>query len=341
MHCKCWFFAALCLLWIGLPSEAARICQSPSIQNYYHTWIHMTYTCKDQNPSDNACERSKPYTQWTDIGFESNSRGGGLRDESKNAKGVYECASWFSNDPANNIARGANAKQEREAIAGLVREGWATAPYNIIGGLTSAICDLTSSYKPRPNRQNVCWTFTCAYASYLKQVLKVTPRASGPSAFGVRDAESLQVPVAWTCNNRQYGSGDGCQCNCGAFDPDCDDMSAVATDCPNRDDVCIPGPENSAICKLRHQVSQASSVACLAQFFVSDRCIDVLMLELGAQLAQDSANGFGHPHTLPVFPLLRRQRGHRQLGQLQQRVHPQSVSSAPILDVQQSLLWFE
>jgi len=119
--------------------------------------------------------------------------------------------------------------------------------------LTSAICDLTSSYKPRPNRQNVCWTFTCAYASYLKQVLKVTPRASGPSAFGVRDAESLQVPVAWTCSHRQYGSGDGCQCNCGAFDPDCDDMSAVATDCPNRDDVCIPGPENSAICKLRHQ----------------------------------------------------------------------------------------
>jgi len=31
-------------------------------------------------------------------------------------------------------------------------------------------------------------------------------------------------------------------------------MAAVATDCPNHDDVCIPGPGNAAICRLRHQI---------------------------------------------------------------------------------------
>ena len=240
----------------------------------------MTYSCKDQSPSDDACLHYKPYTQWTDIGFESNSNGGGLRDESKNAKGVYECASWFTNsdDLANKYARGANAKQERMAIAGLVREGWATASYNIIGGLTSFSCDVSSSYKPRPNKQNVCWTFTCAYAAYLKQVLKVSPKSVTPSAIGIREADSVQVPVAWTCDPRQYASGDGCQCSCGAFDPDCDSMSSVATDCPNRDDVCIPGAENSAICKLRHQVSSA---------FIFARCfvpqVRVLLLIYGWQ----------------------------------------------------------
>jgi hypothetical protein len=241
--------AAILLIWMSAPSDAARLCQSASIFNYYHTWVRMTYSCKD---AADACTSSSPYTQWNDIGFESNSAGGGLRDERNNNGGVYECSSWALNDPADKVARGANARQERLAIAGLIKEGWAKAPYNVIGGLGSFTCNPdTNSYKPRSSL-NVCWTFTCAFSAYLKQVFKVAPRASGPSTFGVREA--LQVPGAWQCNPRHYGSGDGCQCNCGAFDPDCESMSAVATDCPNHDDVCIPGPENTAICKLRHQV---------------------------------------------------------------------------------------
>jgi hypothetical protein len=254
---------------------------------------------------------AKPYTQWTDIGYESNSRGGGLRDESKNEKGVYECASWFSNDAANNIARGANARQERLAVAGLVKEGWSTAPYNIIAGLTSFTCDLSGSYKPRSNKQNVCWTFTCAYAAYLKQVLNVRPRAIGPSAVGVREEDALQIPVDWTCNPRQYGSGDGCQCNCGVFDPDCDSMSAVATGCPNSDDVCIPGAGNSAICKLRHEVSSICILFCATCVFISFfHFVFLLSIFLfstafsGSQLSQNSSNGIGNTHSLSKLSFL-------------------------------------
>lgn len=34
---------------------------------------------------------------------------------------------------------------------------------------------------------------------------------------------TVSVPAAWTCRSRYYGSGDGCDCSCGAYDPDCDD----------------------------------------------------------------------------------------------------------------------
>lgn len=63
-----------------------------------------------------------------------------------------------------------------------------------------------------------------------------------------------EIPTGWTCKPEQYGSGDGCQCNCGAFDPDCDSFEAVSINCPNNDDICIPSPLNEPVCALRHEV---------------------------------------------------------------------------------------
>src|SRR3989338_9395856 len=40
--------------------------------------------------------------------------------------------------------------------------------------------------------------------------------ASQPSVLACR------APRTWTCSPELYGSGDGCHCNCGVFDPDCD-----------------------------------------------------------------------------------------------------------------------
>jgi hypothetical protein len=99
---------------------------------------------------------------------------------------------------------------------------------------------------------NVCWTFTCAYAAYLYRVLGIRPKDRF-SVAGIGNAP--QVPSAWTCSPQQYDAGDGCHCNCGAFDPDCDSMAAVSLDCPNQDDICIPGKNNQPICQLRHVVS--------------------------------------------------------------------------------------
>jgi hypothetical protein len=60
----------------------------------------------------------------------------------------------------------------------------------------------------------------------------------------VASAEPPDVPAEWTCDQDYYGTDDGCDCGCGALDPDCPDMdidsceycanegSCSATDCP-------------------------------------------------------------------------------------------------------------
>jgi hypothetical protein len=36
------------------------------------------------------------------------------------------------------------------------------------------------------------------------------------------------VPTSWTCSAGFYGAGDGCDCGCGAMDPDCSSGAASA-----------------------------------------------------------------------------------------------------------------
>ena len=230
--------------------EAAKVCRSTSIP--FHTWVQMDYSCTQAG----NCGSKPPFTQWRDIGYE-NGNGGMLRDESKNPGGAYKCTSWFVGELQGRVAAAANAQQERSAIAALVDAGWSTAQYGLIaGGLTSITCNpATASWYPRRGKANVCWTFTCAYSSYLYQILKIRSAEDAAStSTGVGVKTQPEIPSEWSCSSSRYGSGDGCQCTCGAFDPDCVAYEAVPLDCPRRDDVCIPGPLNQPICALRHEV---------------------------------------------------------------------------------------
>ena len=52
------------------------------------------------------------------------------------------------------------------------------------------------------------------------------------------------VPSEWKCDNALYGTGDGCHCNCGAFDPDCSVAPLPAFNCRknmvcNSSGVCV------------------------------------------------------------------------------------------------------
>jgi len=40
----------------------------------------------------------------------------------------------------------------------------------------------------------------------------------------------LTVPYAWTCSPGYYNANDGCDCGCGALDPDCADASVASCD---------------------------------------------------------------------------------------------------------------
>ncbi len=241
---------ALLFLSIGIPSssisDGAKICRSTSIP--FHTWVQMDYSCSQAG----NCGIWTPFTQWNDIGYE-NGNGGILRDESKNPNGVYRCSSWFVSELQGSVARAANAQQERSAISALVGAGWNMAQYGLIsGGLTSITCNPTTwSWAPRSGRNNVCWTFTCAYSTYLYRVLGIRPNVIG-SELSLKNRP--EIPTGWTCKPEQYASGDGCQCNCGTFDPDCDPFEAVSINCPNNDDICIPSPLNEPVCAFRHEV---------------------------------------------------------------------------------------
>ncbi len=228
-------------------SEGAKICRSTSVP--FHTWVQMDYSCTQAR----NCATRTPFTEWRDIGYE-NGNGGTLRDESKNPNGVYKCSSWFISELQGKVAAAATAQQERSTISALVGAGWDRAQYGLIsGGLSSITCDPTTwSWTPRSGRNNVCWTFTCAYSTYLYRVLGVRPNVVVGSEFSLKNRPEL--PLEWTCKPEQYGSGDGCQCNCGTFDPDCNSFEAVSINCPNSDDICIPNSLNQPICALRHEV---------------------------------------------------------------------------------------
>lgn len=256
--------------------EAARICRSPSlipgnigrILNIPHTWVRHSFSCR--NAGTTSCLRRTPFTQWSNIGFEIQTGNavplfgqGRLRDDSGTP-----CVSWVTGR-VGAVAAAANAQQERDAIAALVGLGWNNAYYGIQAGMRLQLNDVgcvvsLNDYRPRTCPRftppllrpglcpNVCWSFSCAFVSYLWRELGVRPRATGSSEISVRSAS--EIPSNWTCAPEQYNSGDGCQCSCGAFDPDCDSMSAVPIDCPNHDDICVVGPLDAPICMLRHEV---------------------------------------------------------------------------------------
>ena len=50
------------------------------------------------------------------------------------------------------------------------------------------------------------------------------------------------IPDGWTCEPGYYGATDGCDCDCGAVDPDCSDPEATVFGCDDPTDtgVCLP-----------------------------------------------------------------------------------------------------
>ncbi|MDP3501055.1 MAG: CARDB domain-containing protein [Myxococcales bacterium] len=58
-------------------------------------------------------------------------------------------------------------------------------------------------------------------------------QSSGPAPpdFVSFPGFSVRLPAGWTCASTRYGSGDGCDCACGAVDPDCSSSSIAVRGC--------------------------------------------------------------------------------------------------------------
>jgi hypothetical protein len=71
------------------------------------------------------------------------------------------------------------------------------------------------------------------------------------------DPPPPEVPAEWTCDPGFYSTNDGCDCGCGAFDPDCVNPTADACEYCGEDGSCDPGdktcteiqPANNALCQ--------------------------------------------------------------------------------------------
>lgn len=75
------------------------------------------------------------------------------------------------------------------------------------------------------------------------ETLDVSPVAGGACAETTADITfDIQPPVAgWECNPGYYDATDGCDCDCGAVDPDCEDPKAMVFGCENKTDTCVEG----------------------------------------------------------------------------------------------------
>lgn len=75
--------------------------------------------------------------------------------------------------------------------------------------------------------------FTPTTASVTISFTSTTSGGCGPAI----DAVTI-VPLAFTCNASFYASDDGCDCNCGYPDPDCDTQNTFIKGCPNSQYQC-------------------------------------------------------------------------------------------------------
>jgi hypothetical protein len=66
------------------------------------------------------------------------------------------------------------------------------------------------------------------------------------------------VPAEWTCNPGFFGTDDGCDCGCGAADPDCIDATLDSCDfCDN------PGSCSDLACDAMPPIDPDNNAVCL------------------------------------------------------------------------------
>jgi len=75
------------------------------------------------------------------------------------------------------------------------------------------------------------WLFGCPSQDYTCQNNWSSPPTCAEGA-------EAGVPADWTCSESYYNALDGCDCNCGAWDPDCDVDGQWLYGCPSQDYTC-------------------------------------------------------------------------------------------------------
>ncbi len=114
--------------------------------------------------------------------------------------------------------------------------GWVIADCNDLNG---AAC-MNGSNNLGTERFTLDNTAATA-TTYYVVVDGASAAADGCGAFEIRVRDPQAAPAAWTCDATYYANVDGCDCACGAWDPDCDEPNAEVFGCSGTQ-ICIdPG----------------------------------------------------------------------------------------------------
>ena len=201
------------------------ICQTANTSRYFHSWVRLQHRCPNL-PS--------PMDTWTNIGFAKGSWSTDVatwNTSSQCMRDIYnsEMAGVIREDSAPTCDLTYTIDTDEDPCNALEHlfnvSGWGCADYMLPGASYGTVSTAVSALKgmlvsgldfcpalldaddePNPDG-NICWSFTCAFYNYLAR--SQTPSTSGP-------------PSSYTCPAETWNDGTVCNCNCGAWDPDCD-----------------------------------------------------------------------------------------------------------------------
>jgi hypothetical protein len=120
------------------------------------------------------------------------------------ASGTLACLSDCSGFDTSGCS---NVPPEWRCEQGYYGDGWCDCG---CGAVDSDCTDATVGSCEFCNEPGSCGTGTC------------------PANIDPDDNSTCTVPAEWTCNPDYYGVSDGCDCGCGALDPDCSDVTVDA-----------------------------------------------------------------------------------------------------------------
>ncbi|MCP4501494.1 MAG: hypothetical protein GY822_16160, partial [Deltaproteobacteria bacterium] len=102
-------------------------------------------------------------------------------------------------------------------------------------------------------------------------VVDAAGRESNTVTFNEDIFTAPTVPAEWTCDETYYGAADGCDCNCGAYDPDC----------LNPDAIVYNNCENGQICNVVNGLCENIRITEIEPNGNTDLAVDSTLTDLG------------------------------------------------------------
>jgi len=123
---------------------------------------------------------------------------------------------------------------------------------------------------------DTCLSLASAYALGVKTYIISTVFAYNPaqkeSCNPCNDSKRAidSTPPGWTCNPSYYNASDGCDCNCGIYDPDCDTQQYNIAGCSDGVNAsCLP----TGTCYYQYPKYVPSTWVCYPSYYnASDGC---------------------------------------------------------------------